>query len=388
MTWLARELGRRLAGRATGSGYRRRSIREPGTGAEIEVGGQRYLNFSGNDYLGLASEPRVIAALARGAERYGTGSGASALVSGYCRVHADLEADLAAWTGRARALVFGSGYLANLAVLTALVGREDRVLADRLAHASLIDAARLSRARLTRYAHRDSSHLGRLLARDDGARCLVVTESLFSMDGDLAPLDEIGALCRRHGAAWVVDEAHAIGVLGPGGQGALAGCPLGLDAVLVGTFGKALGGQGAFVAGSEDLVESLIQDARSYRYTTALSPAIAESVREALILARTEPQRRERLRSLIALFRDGIGGLVVPRSDPRSPIQSLVLGEDGLALDAARRLRDRGFFLVAIRPPTVPAGTARLRVSLSAAHSESQIACLVEALRELRCDFS
>ncbi|MBA2593581.1 MAG: 8-amino-7-oxononanoate synthase [Pseudomonadota bacterium] len=386
MSWLAPELTRRLASRAAGNRYRHRVIRETGPGAEVQINGQRYVDFSSNDYLGLACHPRVVAAFQRGAERYGVGSGASALVSGYCRAHARLEEDLAVFTGRPRALVFSSGYLANLAVVTTLAGRRDTLIADRFNHASLIDAALLSRARLLRYPHRDTLALERRLQATEGSRRLVVTESLFSMDGDLAPLGRIAALCEHYHAALVVDEAHAIGVLGPGGQGSLAELGLGSEVVPVqiGTFGKALGGLGAFVAGSEDLIETMIQDARSYRYTTALAPAIAEAVREALVLARTESWRREHLRSLIAAFQGGLSEIGIPKSDRRSPIQALVFGEDDSVLEAAERLRRRGLFVAAIRPPTVPIGSARLRVSLTAAHTEGQVTRLVEALAELR----
>ncbi len=387
MSWLAPELARRLASRAAGSRYRHRVIRESGRGAEIQIDGRCYIDFSGNDYLGLASHPQVIAAFQRGVRRYGAGSRASALVSGYCHAHAELERDLAAFTARPRALVFSSGYLANLAVLTSLVGRSDTILADRLIHASLIDAARLSRARLLRYPHGDPSALERVLRSMAGGRHLIVTESLFSMEGDLAPLDRIAALCARYDAALVVDDAHGIGVLGPGGRGGLAEFGLDVQAVpvLVGTFGKALGGLGAFVAGSDELVEALIQDARSYRYTTALAPAIAEAVRESLVVAAAESWRREHLRSLIASFRAGLGEIGMPAGDPRSPIQAVVFGDDDKAVAAAQHLRRRGLFVVAIRPPTVPVGSARLRVSLSAAHTGEQIARLLEALAELRC---
>ncbi len=386
MSWLAPELTRRLASRAAGSRYRQRVIRDTGPGAEVRIDGRRYVDFSSNDYLGLAAHPRVVAAFQRGAERYGVGSGASALISGYCRAHARLEEDLAVFTGRPRALVFPSGYLANLAVVTTLAGRRDTVIEDRLNHASLIDAANLSRARLLRYPHQDTAALERRLQGAEGSRCLVVTESLFSMDGDLAPLGGIAALCERYHAALLVDDAHAIGVLGPSGQGSLAELGLGSEAVAVqiGTFGKALGGLGAFVAGTDDLIEMMIQDARSYRYTTALAPAIAEAVREALVLARTESWRREHLRSLIACFRAGLSEIGIPKSDPHSPIQALMFGGDHSALEAAAHLRRHGLFVVAIRPPTVPIGSARLRVSLTAAHTEGQVMRLVEALAELR----
>jgi 8-amino-7-oxononanoate synthase len=390
MSWLAPELTARLASRAAGSRYRRRIVRQTGPGAEVQIDGQRYDDFSSNDYLGLASHPRVVAAFQRAAERYGVGSGASALVSGYCRAHAQLEEDLAVFTGRPRALVFSSGYLANLAVVTTLAGRRDTVIADRLNHASLIDGARLSRARLLRYPHRDTLALERRLQGAEGSRRLVVTESLFSMDGDLAPLGRIAALCERYHAALVVDDAHAVGVLGRYGQGSLAELGLGSEAVSVqiGTFGKALGGLGAFVAGSDDLIETMIQDARSYRYTTALAPAVAEAVREALVLARTESWRREHLRSLIAAFQGGLSEIGIAKSDPRSPIQALVFGGDDSALEAAERLRRRGLFVAAIRPPTVPIGSARLRVSLTAAHTEGQVRRLVAALAELLCGSS
>ncbi|MGH8531767.1 MAG: 8-amino-7-oxononanoate synthase [Gammaproteobacteria bacterium] len=370
--------------------YRTRRVKEAAEGPEIEVEGRRYVNFSSNDYLGLSGDPRVVTAFQRGLARYGAGAGASHLVSGHCQPHHALELELAAFTTRPRALLFSTGYLANLGVGSALFQRNDTVIQDRANHASLVDAAILSRARLVRYPHRDIGALERLLSKGRGERTYVVTDAVFSMDGGLAPLVEIAALCARHEAVLVVDDAHGFGVLGADGAGALnqLGLGLGEAPILMATCGKALGVFGAFVAGSEPLIETLIQRARSYIYTTAMPPAMAEAVRESLALLRLEGWRRTQLRTLIEYFRAGAQGLGVKLGDSRTPIQPIILGHSRTTLEVAELLRNRGYYVVAVRPPTVPKDTARLRITLTANHTPAHIDGLLAALTEVPCAVS
>jgi 8-amino-7-oxononanoate synthase len=351
------------------------------------------VNFCSNDYLGLARDPAVAAAMAEAAQRHGAGSGASHLVSGHGAEHEMLEQELAEFTGRARALVFSTGYMANLGVLAAFAGRTDLLLADELNHASLIDAARLVRSpRNHWYAHGDAAAARALLdahaassATADAAAeagAFIVTDGVFSMDGDLAPLPELAAAAQAHQAWLVVDDAHGLGVVGATGRGCCE--HFGLDAravpVLIGTFGKALGTFGAFVAGDDDVIELLIQRARTYIYTTALPPPVAAATRRALRIVREESWRRAALQDRIAQFRDGAArrGLAVMPSS--TPIQPLVLGSETAALTASHRLAEAGYRVTAIRPPTVPAGTARLRITLSAAHTPQQVEGLLAAL--------
>ena len=362
--------------------YRIRCAKETAQGPEIAIEGRRYLNFSSNDYLGLTDHPRLKQALQRGLDHYGLGSGASHLISGYTRSHRCLEEELAAFVQRPRALIFSTGYMANLGVVSALAGRGDTLIEDRLNHASLVDAAVLSRARLKRYPHGDVEALARLLPTVGHGQTYVLTEGVFSMDGDLAPLPAIASVCKHHHAVLMVDDAHGFGVLGLSGEGSLGHFGLGLEEVpvLMGTFGKALGVFGAFVAGSEALIEALIQRARSYIYTTALPPALAEAIREAVAIVRTERWRCERLRELIRYFKEGarLLGLSLKPSD--TAIQPLILGDTAAALHAAKQLQARGVYVAPIRPPTVPRGTARLRISLTAAHTHDQVDRLLEAL--------
>ena len=342
------------------------------------------VNFCSNDYLGLARDPAVAAAMAEAAQRHGAGSGASHLVSGHGAEHEMLEQELAEFTGRARALVFSTGYMANLGVLAAFAGRTDLLLADELNHASLIDAARLVRSpRNHWYAHGDAAAARALLdAQAAEAGAFIVTDGVFSMDGDLAPLPELAAAAQAHQAWLVVDDAHGLGVVGATGRGCCE--HFGLDAravpVLIGTFGKALGTFGAFVAGDDDVIELLIQRARTYIYTTALPPPVAAATRRALRIVREEPWRRAALQDRIAQFRDGAArrGLAVMPSS--TPIQPLVLGSETAALTASHRLAEAGYRVTAIRPPTVPAGTARLRITLSAAHTPQQVEGLLASL--------
>ena len=346
------------------------------------AGGRRLVDFSSNDYLGLAHHPALAAAMSACAARSGAGSGASHLITGHGAEHERLEEELAAFTHRERALLFSTGYMANLAVLATLAGRGERVLLDRLSHASLIDGARLSGAELRRYPHADAAAAARLLARDPERTALLGTDGVFSMDGDLAPLPELSRAAREAGAWLVVDDAHGVGVIGASGRGALE--HFGLDAeavpVLVGTLGKAFGSFGAFVAGDADTIELLIQKARPYIYTTALPQPVAAASRCALVLAQAESWRRERVLSLTARFRRQAREAGVPLLDSLTPIQPVPLGSAATALAAQRELEEAGFWVAAIRPPTVPPGSSRLRVTLSAAHTEAEVDELVARL--------
>jgi 8-amino-7-oxononanoate synthase len=377
--------------RAAGLWRERRLLDSP-QAVEAMVDGRRCISFCSNDYLGLASDPRVIRALQDGAARHGAGSGASHLVSGHGRAHQELEQALAEFTGRPRALLFSTGYMANLGLLDTLAGRGDMIHADRLVHASLLDGARLCGARLRRYPHADAGALADRIAQDAGARRrLIVTDGVFSMDGDIAPLPALAALAARHDAWLVVDDAHGLGVIGPGGRGTVAHYGLGADGVpaLVGTLGKAFGAFGAFVAGSEELIETLIQFARGYTYTTALPPAVACAALAALAIAQQEPWRRDRLQALVARFETGARALGLPLparapDQPAAPIVPLIVGDGRQALALSHRLFERGLLVGAIRPPTVPRGSARLRITFSATHSDEQVDRLLDALAASR----
>ncbi len=364
--------------------YRTRRILQSPQGAEVVIDGRHYLSFCSNDYLGLANHPAVVKALQDSATRYGVGSGASHLITGYSAAHHALEEELAEFTGRPRALLFSTGYMANLGVIGALAGPRDTVYEDRLNHASLIDAAVLSRARLRRYQHGDMSMLQNQLVHTDKL-ALIVSDSVFSMDGDLAPVSALAELARNYNASLMIDDAHGLGVLGKTGRGILEQLAINPDDVpiLMGTLGKAFGAFGAFVAGSEELIETLIQQARSYIYTTALPPAIAEAARMSLKLSQSEQWRREHLFSLVAYFRKGATQLGLPLSPSATPIQPLIVGESEQALTLSEKLYARGIVISAIRPPTVPKGQARLRITLSAAHSEQHVDRLLEILAEV-----
>jgi len=365
--------------------YRARRTLDTPQGPEPVVDGRPMLAFCSNDYLGLAADPRVVEALRRGAREYGAGSGAAHLVSGHMAPHQALEQELAAFVGRPRALLFSTDYMANLGVMTALLGRGDTVWEDRLNHASLIDGGLLSRARFHRYPHADLAALARRLGRPTGGRRLIATDGVFSMDGDLAPLTGLVRVAADAGAWLMVDDAHGLGVLGAGGRGTLEQLGLGIDQVpiLMGTLGKALGTFGAFVAGTEGLIETLIQQARSYIYTTAPPPALATASRESLRIVQAEPWRRARLLERIAEFRQGAAALGLPLMASATPIQPLLAGSAARALAWSRHLEGQGILVTAIRSPTVPEDRARLRVTLSAAHSAAQVEHLLEALATL-----
>ncbi|MBD9514461.1 8-amino-7-oxononanoate synthase [Pseudomonas sp. PDM22] len=377
------DLAARLAQRQAEDLYRRRPLLESPQGPEVVIDGQPMLAFCSNDYLGLANHPEVIAALRAGAELWGVGGGASHLVNGHCGPHHELELALAEFTGRPRALLFSTGYMANLGTVTALVGKGDSVLEDRLNHASLLDAGLLSGARFSRYLHNDAASLASRLDKAEG-NTLVVTDGVFSMDGDLASLPVLCARAREKGAWVMVDDAHGFGPLGANGGGIVEHFGLGMDdvPVLVGTLGKAFGTAGAFVAGSEELIETLIQFARPYIYTTSQPPAVACATLKSLELLRAESWRRDHLNALIARFRAGAEAIGLSLMDSPTPIQPILIGSSAQAMALSAELRQRGILVGAIRPPTVPAGTARLRVTLSASHTETQVDRLLLALAE------
>ena len=374
---------------------RHRRVLEGTQGARITVDGREYLSFCSNDYLGLAGHPALIAAAQSAAALYGVGSGASHLVSGHSALHHALESELAAFAGLPAALLFSTGYMANLGIVTALAGRDDEVFADKLNHASLNDAALLSRAKFTRYPHLDLVVLEQRLAASRAKRKLVVTDAVFSMDGDIAPVPELLALCDRHDALLVLDDAHGFGVLGKGGRGIiehfglLPGClahhpsPIAHRLIYMATLGKAAGVFGAFVAGPVELTDYLVQRARSYIYTTATPPLLSAALCASLRLIGEETWRREHLRELIAALRQGLKLRRWRLMDSTTPIQPVIIGANQETLAVSEALRERGIWVPAIRPPTVPKGEARLRISLSAAHSLEDVAQLAEALNEL-----
>jgi 8-amino-7-oxononanoate synthase len=355
-----------------------------------QVDGKPMLAFCSNDYLGLAAHPSVVAALRDGAERYGAGSGASHLISGHSRAHALLEERLAAFAAphleEARALYFSTGYMANIAVLTALTDGDSAIFSESLNHASLIDGTRLARAAVRIYPHRDLDALGAMLSASTAKVKLVTTDSVFSMDGEVAPLPSLLALCERHGAWLMVDDAHGFGVLGAHGRGVLEHFDLRSPYLIyMGTLGKAAGVSGAFVAAHATVIETLVQRARSYIYTTASPPAIAHALLASLdiIDGPDGATRRAHLQALIGRFRSALHFANWQCIESSTPIQPVIIGRNDDALRAAADLHDRGLWVPAIRPPTVPAGTARLRVTLSAAHAGDDVARLAAALNEL-----
>ncbi|HEY3520083.1 MAG TPA: 8-amino-7-oxononanoate synthase [Rhodanobacteraceae bacterium] len=382
---LLHALGARTAERERDGLLRRLRVVEHSRAAHVVIGGRELLNFCSNDYLGLAHHPEIVASLRRAADEHGVGGTAAHLVCGHHREHALLEEELADWTGRDRALLFSSGWLANLGAMQALLDRDGVCVQDKLNHASLLDAAKLAGCTSRRYRHADVESAARQLASATNAPALLASDGVFSMDGDVAPLRELSALCAREGAALMVDDAHGVGVLGRAGAGSLdeAGLAQNDAPVLMATLGKALGCAGAFVAGSTELIEGLTQFARTFVYTTAMPPALVAAARTALRLARAEDWRREKLQKLIARFRTGARQLDLPLTPSRTPIQPMVLGHPTRTLQAAASLEQHGILVTAIRPPTVPADTARLRVTLSVAHEEADVDKLLDALSDI-----
>jgi len=361
--------------------YRQRKVVQSPQASTIFVEGEELLNFCSNDYLGLANNPQVIERLQQAATQVGVGSGASHLVNGHSHEHHQLELELAEFTGRERALLFSTGYMANLGVINTLVGKGDAVFQDKLNHASLIDGSLLSSADFIRYRHSDMEHLQQRLDASNARRKLIVTDGVFSMDGDLAKLDEMAELAAANGAWVMVDDAHGFGCIGDGGRGSVEVFGLNQQQVpvLIGTLGKAFGTFGAFVAGSETLIESLIQFSRTYIYTTALPPAIAAATRSSLRRLVAAEEERANLRQCIAQFRQGCTKLGLELMPSSSPIQPIVMGSDHRAMQVSRYLAQKGCWVSAIRPPTVPEGTARLRVTFTAQHTPQQVTQLLEA---------
>ena len=375
-------LAERAAERERAGLLRRVRTLDATRGVRVMIDGRELLNFCSNDYLGLAQDSRIIEALQNAANASGVGSTAAHLVCGHHRGHARLEEALCEWTGREAVLLFSSGWLANLGAMQALLDRDDVCVQDKLNHASLLDAAQLAGVSLKRYPHNDAEGAARQLASTEGKSVLLASDGVFSMDGDVAPLRELAALCEREAATLMVDDAHGLGVSGPRGAGSVPEAGLSQEdaPVLMATLGKALGCAGAFVAGSRALIEGLTQFARTFVYTTAMPPALAAAACESVQIAREEEWRREKLRALIARFRAGAAQLGLPLADSRSAIQPIVLGDTERAVIASRVLEQKGLLVTAIRPPTVPAGKARLRVTLSAAHEEPDVDRLLDAL--------
>ncbi len=363
---------------------RRRRVLDSPCAPELIVDGRPALAFCSNDYLGLANDPALVAAAQEGARLYGVGSGASPLINGHVRPHAALERRLAEFTGMERALLFSTGYMANLGIVPALAGRGDALFCDRLNHASLIDAARLSHADLNIYPHLDLAALERGLAAAHARRKLVITESVFSMDGDLAPLSDLLALAERHDAWLLVDDAHGFGLLGPQGRGAAAHFGLASPRLIyMGTLGKAAGAAGAFAAGTQEAIEWILQKARTYIFSTGEPALIAHALLKSIDLIEQGNERRGHLARLNALLHSSMKLKRWQLLPSETAIHPLLIGENAETMDVASRLFARGIWVPGIRPPTVPDGTARLRITLSAAHTEAQVARLAETVMEL-----
>ncbi|HOY23384.1 MAG TPA: 8-amino-7-oxononanoate synthase [Cellvibrio sp.] len=365
--------------------YRSRRVLESPQTPQVVVDGKQYTAFCSNDYLGLANHPDVIAAFQSAANSFGVGSGASHLVAGHSSQHHALEEELAAFTGRERTLLFSTGYMANMGAITALVGQGDAIFEDRLNHASLLDGGLLSGARFQRFLHNDLTNLQSRLDKTEAERKLIVVDGVFSMDGDCAPLPELAALAQKNNAWLMVDDAHGFGCLGKAGGGSAERFGLTQDElpILMGTLGKAFGTFGAFIAGSENLIETLIQFSRSYIYTTAMPPAVAAATRVSLHLLQAEHWRRQHLQELIARFRVGAQQLGLQLLDSFSPIQPIIIGDEARALMIAEQLAERGILIIAIRPPTVAPGSSRLRVTFSAEHTLAQVDQLLNALSDI-----
>ena len=366
--------------------YRKRTSHDGPQTPQLKINGQTLLAFCSNDYLGLANHPALISAAQNACVDYGLGSGASHLVAGHTDVHHELEEALAKLTQRPRALLFSSGYMANMGVLSSLLDRQDAVYQDRLNHASLLDGGLLSAAKFQRYRHQDLSDLQRQLDKTQARRHLVATDAVFSMDGDTALLKPLSQLCYAQQAWLMIDDAHGFGVLGPDGGGSALAQGLTTDdcPIYMATLGKALGSYGAFVAGSDVLIETLIQFSRNYIYTTALPPAIAAASLAAVNLLQHEVWRQQHLNYLIRLFKQQAEHLRLPLMPSDMAIQPLLIGSSEMALRLSESLKEMGFLVTAIRPPTVPKNTARLRITLSAAHTENHLQQLLAALLKLQ----
>lgn len=378
------ELQRELNERGTQGLLRQRRIISSPQSPHVEVDGRLLLSFSSNDYLGLANHPQLIKVLREGALKHGLGAGAAHLVSGHSTAHHELEQRIADFVGKPAALLFSTGYMANLGTVQALVGRGDTVFADKLNHASLNDAMLLCRAGVKRYRHGDMAQLAQLLEQTKSGRKLVVTDTVFSMDGDIAPLRELLALCEKHDAWLYVDDAHGFGVLGEQGRGSLSHFGLASSRIIyMATLGKAAGVFGAIVAAEQAVIDTLINHANSYVYTTATPPALSVALLESVELIEQGDELREHLHRLIEQLRAGLADLPWQLMPSDTAIQPLLIGDNQEAMRLSDGLRERGIWLAAIRPPTVPQGTARLRITLSAAHSADDVERLIGALHEL-----
>ena len=384
----SKALAATLAERQLSGRYRRLRTRSGEQGVSVIIDGKEMLSFCSNDYLGLAAHPTITKAFINAAETEGVGSGAAHLLSGHSYYHQQLEEALADFMGQQSALLFSSGYQANLGVIDGLMSRGDVVIQDKLNHASLLDGGRLSAAKSWRYHHADMGSLQRRLRQTEDSDCrLVVTDGVFSMDGDLAPLQPLIQLTQTHQAALMVDDAHAIGVLGKHGRGSVEHWQVKAEhmPIVMGTLGKAFGTAGAFVAADKDVIETLIQQSRTFVYTTAQPAAVAAASLASLVLVRTENWRREKLQTLIEQFRKGAAELGIATMNSLTPIQPIMIGDDKKAIVIGQELESRGFLLGVIRTPTVPLGSARLRVTLSTNHTEQNIKQLLEALEDVIC---
>jgi len=384
----SRALAATLAERQSSGRYRRLRTRSGEQGVSVIIDGKEMLSFCSNDYLGLAAHPTIKKAFINAAETEGVGSGAAHLLSGHSYYHQQLEEALADFMGQESVLLFSSGYQANLGVIDGLMSRGDVVIQDKLNHASLLDGGRLSAAKSWRYHHADMGSLQRRLRQTEDSDCrLVVTDGVFSMDGDLAPLQPLIQLTQTHQAALMVDDAHAIGVLGKHGRGSVEHWQVKAEymPIVMGTLGKAFGTAGAFVAADKDVIETLIQQSRTFVYTTAQPAAVAAASLASLVLVRTETWRREKLQTLIEQFRKGAAELGLVTMNSLTPIQPIMIGDDKKAIVIGQELESRGFLLGVIRTPTVPLGSARLRVTLSTNHTEQNIKQLLEALEDVIC---
>ncbi len=362
--------------------YRSRKVTSSAQQVEPIINGQKVLSFCSNDYLGLANHPNVIQRLASATQNMGVGSGASHLITGHHDSHAALEEELAEFIGCEKALLFSTGYMANLGVVSALATRNSSIYADKLNHASLNDAALLSRAKLNRYAHQATDQLNKNISVDESSSKFILTDGVFSMDGTIAPVKTLQSIAHTHNATLIIDDAHGIGVLGKQGKGCTEDL-LSTNDILIGTLGKAFGTFGAFVAGKQESIEWMIQKAHSYIYTTALPPAIAEATRASLQLIKDEAWRREHLQALIQYFQDRCKQVGISVSASNTPIQPIIFGSSKTTLKISKNLLAAGILVPAIRPPTVPNNTARLRISFSAEHSIKQVDQLIIALEQL-----
>ncbi|MFK5914186.1 MAG: 8-amino-7-oxononanoate synthase [Woeseiaceae bacterium] len=377
------KLKRELENKKSKHLYRTRKVLESAQSVEPIIDGKKVLSFCSNDYLGLANHPDIIQRFQQAANEYGVGSGSAHLVSGHSKEHHLLEEELADFMGTERALLFSTGYMANLGIVTALCDRHSEMFEDKLNHASLLDAALVSRAKRQRYAHTDMQALKQRLDKSENKNKLIMSDGVFSMDGDLAPVPEMLSIAEQYNANLLIDDAHGIGVLGKTGRGIVEHFEVEQKhlPIIMGTLGKAFGTAGAFIAGSEALIETLIQSARSYIYTTAMPPAVAAATRVSLRIVQNENERREKLQTLIKQFRIGAKQLGLTLMDSETAIQPIIIGASEKTMQFSERLLDKGFLIGAIRPPTVAEGTARLRITFSSAHTEQHVDKLLDALQ-------